>query len=230
MIVTSFSMWMLNCLRRFLISPPKPVDDLVGIFFPDSIAYLPIAGEFRQVVNLFIDIPRSISDEALIAPFMETVYLLQDQYGGFFLRPDLGDKGFNLLMAWGAPITHENDVERALNFILELSARTRLPLRAGLSYRMAYAGFIGASLREDYTAYGWGVTLAARLMEHSGQGEFWMDAEIARRAEKHFHLKFLDEFKFKGFHLNQKTFQLVGHKEAAETVYQGQLGGTQRRA
>ena len=210
------------------ISTPKPVDDLVGIFFPDSIAYLPIEGEFRQVVNLFVDIPRSISDEALITPFMETVYLLQEQYGGFFLRPDLGDKGFNLLMAWGAPSTHENDVERALNFILELSARTRLPLRAGLSYRMAYAGFVGASLREDYTAYGWGVTLAARLMEHSGPGEFWMDAEIARRAEKHFNLKFLDEFKFKGFHLGQKTFRLVSRKEAAETVYQGQLVGRKR--
>ena len=95
------------------ISPPKSVDDLVGIFFPDTIAYLPIAGEFRQVVNLFVDIPRSISDEALITPFMETVYLLQEQYGGFFLRPDLGDKGFNLLLAWGAPTAHENDVERA---------------------------------------------------------------------------------------------------------------------
>ena len=210
------------------ISPPKPVDDLVGIFFPDSIAYLPIEGEFRQVVNLFVDIPRSISDEALIAPFMETVYLLQEQYGGFFLRPDLGDKGFNLLMAWGAPTAHENDVERALNFILELSSRTRLPLRAGLSYRMAYAGFIGASLREDYTTYGWGVTLAARLMEHSGPGEFWMDEEIARRAEKHFHLQFLDAFKFKGFHLNQKTYRLIGRKEAAETVYQGRLVGRTR--
>lgn len=209
-------------------SPPKPADDLVGIFFPDSISRLPLAGEFRQAVNLFIDIPASISDEALITPFMETVYLLQEQYGGYFLRPDLGDKGFNLLMIWGAPAAHENDVERALNFILELSARTRLPLRAGLSYRMAYAGFIGASQREDYTAYGWGVNLAARLMEHSGAGEFWLDEEVARRAEKHFNLKFLDVYQFKGFNRKQKTFALIGHKEVAETVYQGQLVGRKR--
>ncbi len=210
------------------VPAPKPADGLIGIFFPDSIASLPMEGEFRQVVNLFIDIPTSITDEALIAPFMETVYLLQEQYGGYFLRPDLGDKGFNLLMIWGAPAAHENDVERALNFILELSARTRLPLRAGLSYRMAYAGFIGASQSEDYTAYGWGVTLAARLMEHAGPGEFWMDEEIARRAEKHFHFKFLDEYQFKGFHLKQKTYILNGHKEVAETVYQGQLVGRKR--
>ncbi len=221
------------CLRKvdvdlpapLLVSSPKPVEELIKIFFPEAITGLPMAGEFRQSVNLFIDIPTSITDEALVAPFMETVYLLQEHYGGYFLRPDLGDKGFNLLMMWGAPIAYENDVERALNFILELSARTRLPLRAGLSYRMAYAGFIGASLREDYTAYGWGVNLAARLMENSGPGEFWMDAEIARRAEKHFHINFLDEYKFKGFHVNQKTFRLIGRKQAAEAVYQGQLVG-----
>ncbi len=204
---------------------PKPVDDLVGIFFADAVTYLPIAGEFRQAVNLFIDIPASISDEALIAPFMETVYLLQEQYGGFFLRPDLGDKGFNLLMFWGAPTTYENDVDRALNFVLELSARTRITLRVGISYHMAYAGFIGSSKREDYTAYGWGVNLAARMMEYASEGEYWMDEEVARRAEKHFNFKFLGEHHFKGFKREQKVFALIGRKNLVEAVYQGQLVG-----
>jgi len=207
------------------LSPPKPVDDLVDIFFADDITRLPIAGEFRQAVNLFIDIPASISDEALIAPFMETVYLLQEQYGGFFLRPDLGDKGFNLLMFWGAPTAHENDVERALNFILELSHRTRITLRAGISYRMAYAGFIGSSQREDYTAYGWGVNLAARMMARAGSGEYWMDEEVSRRAAKHFNLEVLGEHQFKGFKNELKVFTLVGRKNLVETVYQGQLVG-----
>jgi predicted ATPase/class 3 adenylate cyclase len=205
--------------------PLKPVDDLVDIFFADEVTRLPTAGEFRQVVNLFIDIPASISDEALIEPFMETVYLLQEQYGGFFLRPDLGDKGFNLLMFWGAPTTHENDIDRALNFILELSLRTRITLRAGISYRMAYTGFIGSSQREDYTAYGWGVTLAARMMQRAGEGEYWMDEEVARRAAKHFNSKFLGEFNFKGFKRELKIFALSGRKNLVETVYQGQLVG-----
>ncbi len=204
---------------------PKPVDDLVDIFFADEVTRLPIAGEFRQAVNLFIDIPASISDEALIAPFMETVYLLQEQYGGFFLRPDLGDKGFNLLMFWGAPTTHENDVDRALNFILELSLRTRITLRAGISYRMAYAGFIGSSQREDYTAYGWGVNLAARMMERAGSGEYWMDEEVSRRAAKHFNFESRGVQRFKGFKDELKVFALIGRKNLVETVYQGQLVG-----
>jgi predicted ATPase len=156
---------------------------------------------------------------------METVYLLQEQYGGFFLRPDLGDKGFNLLMFWGAPTSHENDVDRALNFLLELSSRTGITLRAGISYRLAYTGFIGSSHREDYTAYGWGVTLAARMMVRAGMGEYWMDEETARRAAKHFNVKPLGEYAFKGFKREQKVFGLVGRKDLIETVYQGQFVG-----
>ena len=141
------------------------------------------------------------------------------------MRPDLGDKGFNLLMFWGAPTTHENDVDRALNFILELALRTRITLRAGISYRMAYAGFIGSSQREDYTAYGWGVNLAARMMERAGAGEYWMDEEVSRRAAKHFNFEPLGAQRFKGFKDELKIFSLIGHKNLVEAVYQGQLVG-----
>ncbi len=210
------------------IPPLQPVDELVEAFFVEAVTRLPIAGEFRQVVNLFIDIPAGISDAALIKPFMETVYLLQEQYGGFFLRPDLGDKGFNLLMFWGAPIAHENDVDRALNFLIELSTRTGITLRAGISYQLAYTGFIGSSRREDYTAYGWGVTLAARMMARAAMGEYWMGEETARRAAKHFNIRPLGEYTFKGFKQKQRVFALVGRKNLIETVYQGQFVGRGR--
>jgi predicted ATPase/class 3 adenylate cyclase len=227
-----------NCFQlagmKMMPVPALPLPDLepdlvlTNVFFPETISQLPFVGEFRHVVNLFVDIPINISDETLIAPFMETVYALQEKYDGFFLRPDLGDKGFNLLMFWGAPTTHENDVERALNFLLELGERTRLDLRAGVSYRVAYAGFMGSSLREDYTSYGWGVNLASRLMEHAPAGSFWLDEESARRAEKHFHVEYLGEYKFKGFAKPQKTFALRGRKQLAETVYHGKLLGRSR--
>ncbi|MFN8412633.1 MAG: tetratricopeptide repeat protein [Anaerolineales bacterium] len=207
------------------ISNVQPDSAQLKVFFPEDVSHLPAIGEFRQVVNLFIDIPINISDEALVTPFMETVYLLQEKYGGFFLRPDLGDKGFNLLMFWGAPIAHENDVELALNFMLELSERTGLDLRAGITYRVGYAGFMGSSLREDYTNYGWGINLAARLMEHATPGGFWMDAEVARRAEKKFKTEYLNDFSFKGFAQKQKTYVLTGRKDLIETVYQGDLLG-----
>ncbi|MFZ5911173.1 MAG: AAA family ATPase [Chloroflexota bacterium] len=207
------------------ITEPLPAPDLQGVFYPGELASLPDVGEFRQVVNLFIDIPIDPSNEAFVKPFMESVFDLQERYGGVFLRPDIGDKGFNLLIFWGAPTAHENDVERALGFMLELFERTGLPFKAGVTYLAAYAGFMGAPLREDYTAYGWGVNLAARFMGMAGAGQVWLDEETARLAEKHFSVRYLDDFVVKGFAGRQKAYQLLGRKKLAETVYRGALVG-----
>ena len=57
---------------------------------------------------------------------------------------------------------------------------------------------MGATLREDYTAYGWGVSLAARFMNMADPGEVWLDEDVARRAERHFDTKYKDRLAFKG--------------------------------
>ena len=207
------------------ITEPEPELAPNNLFFSEELLSQPIIGEFRHVVNLFIDIPLNISDEALATPFMETVYDLQEQYGGFFLRPEIGDKGFNLLLFWGAPVAHERDIEHALNFVLDLSTRTKLTLRAGISYYTAYAGFMGAPLREDYTAYGWGITLAARLMTYAYKGEFWVNEEIAQRARHSFILQDLGKFKLKGFAEKQRIYQLVGRKSEKQAIYPGKMIG-----
>jgi len=206
-------------------SPPLPAPDIMQIFIPDTIINLPTVGEFRQVVNLFIDIPIDPTDDASVTSFMDIVFDLQERYGGFFLRPELSDKGFNLLMFWGAPISHETDIDRALNFILDLANQTGLPIRAGITYLTAYAGIMGATLREDYTAYGWGVNLAARFMKMASPGEVWIDGEVAHRAERHFEVEYRDRLAVKGFKRKQKVYILIGHKESAETIYQGELVG-----
>ena len=205
---------------------PEKIPDLATLraFCPDEIIGQPITGEFRQVVNLFVDLPAGITDEMLVAPFMETVFELQSLYDGYLLRPDVGDKGFNLLMFWGAPTAHETDIDRAINFVMELSARTKIPLRAGVTYRTAFSGFVGASWREDYTAYGWGVNLAARLMEAAKLDEILLDEQVASRV-KHFEVEFLDRFTFKGFSEKQKVFVLRGRKATEETIYRGEMVG-----
>jgi predicted ATPase/class 3 adenylate cyclase len=204
---------------------PQVDSATLGLFYPESVIRQPNAGEFRPVVNVFIDIPIDPTDEAFVTPFMENVFLLQKRYDGFFLRPDLGDKGFNLLLFWGATTVHENNVERSLNFLLDLHELTGISFRAGVSYRQAYSGFMGASMREDYTAYGWGVNLAARMMSASGQGEVWMEEEVARRAERHFDLRVLGEYSFKGFSHKIKTFALVGRGKTMENIYRGEMVG-----
>lgn len=206
-------------------SDPLPASDELGAFIPETVINSPTVGEFRQIVNLFIDIPINPTDDSVVTSFMDIVFKLQERYGGYFLRPEISDKGFNLLMFWGAPTAHETDIDRALNFVLDLKTRSGLPIKAGITYLTSYAGLIGAQLREDYTAYGWGVNLAARFMKMAAPSEVWIDEAVARRAERHFEVKFRDNFAFKGFTRKQKVFTLIGRKEPADLVFHGELIG-----
>ncbi len=200
--------------------------ELAGQFYPRELITELLAGEFRQVAYLFISLPTVRTEEQLHL-FMQTVFELQDQYGGL-MELLFGDKGAHLLLFWGAPVANENDVERAMNFILDLQARTAIPVNGGVTYRLAHAGFIGSDLAEEYTAYGRGVNLAARFMTSAPRGEIWVDESAARLADKRFELEYVGEQRFKGFAQPQKVYALLERKEEIEVLFDGKLVGRER--
>lgn len=208
------------------VDRPQPDLAIQSQFFPEALLTQQTTGEFRQVVNLFINLP-TVHTEAQLEIFMQTVFALQDQYGGLLNRLDFGDKGSNLLLFWGAPVAYENDIERALNFILALQTRTSLPIHAGVTYRMAHAGFTGSALREEYTCHGRGVNLAARFMTNASRGEIWVDEQVAERAQAGYEIEYQGEMAFKGFTDAQRVYVLYEQREKAETIYRGQLVGRQ---
>ena len=198
---------------------PQPVTldlpplDLQAHFFPRAIIEQTFSGEFRQAINVFINL-RGDPSETQIEQFMAAVFKLQDKYGGLLNRIDFGDKGCSLLLFWGAPIAHENDVARALNFLLGLHEQTRIPIRVGVTSRISHAGFIGSPLHAEYTCYGNGVNLAARLMTSAPWETIWVDDEIWLRAEHQFELEPEGERTFKGFFEPQPVYALLGYKAA----------------
>ncbi len=204
-----------------------PPDDPSGAaaFFPAGIVGQELSGEFRQVVNLFLGLPGRPTHDQLAA-IMGHVFDLQERYGGLLNHIDFGDKGCTLLFFWGAPTALENDVERALNFVLDLQAAVPM-LRAGLSYRIAHAGFVGSSLQEEYACYGRGVNLAARLMAAAPEGAIWLDEPLAQRAGQGFARQSLGERTFKGFARPQPVFLLQGRRSLAGPLFAGELVGRQ---
>ena len=191
-----------------------------GLFYPPDLITQTSSGEFRQIVNMFISLPTVRTEEQLTI-FMQYIFNLQDQYGGLLNRIDFGDKGSHLLLFWGAPVAYENDIGRALNFILTLQTDTSIPIKAGITYRIAHAGFIGSPLREEYTCYGQGVNLAARFMTAAPRGEVWIDEEIAKRVSHYFDVEYIDELALKGFQEKQKVYALYERKESQEPYYKG---------
>lgn len=203
---------------------PSPALEIQQLFYPQELLLQASSGEFRQVVNLFIGLP-TVRTEAQLDIFMQSLFQLQDRYGGLLNRLDFGDKGSNLLLFWGAPVAFENDVERALHLILELQTRTSIPINAGVTYQIAHAGFIGSDLREEYTCYGRGVNLAARFMSESQRGEIWLDERAARRARNQFDIERLEDQTFKGFERRQPVYLLFERREAVESLFEGILVG-----
>ena len=216
---------------RFCVETPPParvdfpsVDlSVARHFYPEDVIANDVRGEFRQVVNLFMRFP-DLSSEAL-QKMMSTVFELRNRYGGLVSRLDFGDKGSNMLMLWGAPVAYENDIGRALNFLLDLKSAVDFPITAGVTYYISHAGYLGSSLYEDYTCYGWGVNLASRFMMAAKDGEIWVDDRIARRVARRFELDFVGNLSFKGFAAAQKVFLLRGYTQALEPVYQGEVVG-----
>ncbi len=187
------------------LSPPDI--DKMALFSPRLLFEQEISGEFRQILSLFISLQGTPAHGELNA-FMQQLFLLQKRYGGVLNRIDFGDKGCHLLLFWGAPTSYENDVTRVLDFILELRRQSNIPLRAGLTYRIAHAGCAGSSLAEEYTCYGRGVNLAARHMVAAGWEEIWLDGETAKRAQTEFQIRSLGNKKFKGIAEPQPVYQL----------------------
>jgi tetratricopeptide (TPR) repeat protein/class 3 adenylate cyclase len=206
----------------------QPESNLINMahFCPEDLVNQTYNGEFRQVVNLFINLP-TIRTKGQLEIFMQSVFELQNQYGGLLNRLDFGDKGAHLLMFWGAPVTYENDIERALDFVLTLQEETSIPIHAGLTYRISHAGFIGSDIREEYTCYGQGVNLASRFMVAAPRGMIWIDEHIADRAESHHQIDFVGEQTFKGFSEKQSAYVLLERKDEIIPFFRGEMVGRQ---
>ncbi|MEM7118117.1 MAG: AAA family ATPase, partial [Chloroflexota bacterium] len=198
-------------------TPPAPATTSpVGNFYPATLLTQRTPGEFRHVISLFLNIEEPDSKETDSA-FMTTFFRLLHQYGGFLCRIGRGgasEAGRTFVLFWGAPTARENDIDRALNFMLDLqtavSPATRM--RAGLTYQMVYAGFVGSPLCEEYTCYGLHVNLAARLMVTSPWGEIWLDEAVATHAQEGFRVAFADKRPFKGFAAPLNVYRLESIK------------------
>jgi predicted ATPase/class 3 adenylate cyclase len=197
-------------------------------YYPTDTLYQTHLGEFRQVINVFIGLEKNPAPADLEA-FVQLVFEHQKIYGGLLNRIDFGDKGCHLLFFWGAPTAYENDVSRVLNFLLDLQANSDITFRAAVTYALAYAGFIGSDLREEYTCYGQGINLAARFLMQAEWGSIWLDSAIAQRATPQFSVDFIEQFTLKGFAAPQSAFALQAHRlQIAQSLFRGEMIGREQ--
>ncbi len=128
----------------------------------------------RRVVILFLKLGRGYSYDKDIINFIEEIISKVKDYGGFLNKIDFSDKGNVLMVLFGAPLFKGEEVERAIEFSLNLkkmAEEKKVPLKIGLNYEVVYCGIVGSKERFEYTVMGDGVNLSARLMEISSENE-----------------------------------------------------------
>ncbi len=203
-------------------------------FVLDAAIHLMTTGaqaEFRQVVSIFVSFDWAPEIETLLNPFVTLVLNTAAEHGGYFNKFDFSDKGPMMLVLFGAPIAHENDLERAADFLTVLRERTAAtPLsairwRAGVTYGIVYAGIIGSAERCEYTAIGNVVNLASRLTTAAPWGEIYLSAPAA--ACKTLKTAYLGVHAYKGFTQLQPTYRYTGRGNREPMFFEQPLIGRQ---
>ena len=206
-------------------SLPNPQLNLVSNFLPEEVYLSNEQGEFRNVVSVFVSFDGVNTHQKL--DYLATSIIDHSvNFGAYFKEIDFGDKGGLLLCLFGAPVSFENNVDRALEFVsaIQEDLRSLKPLtgarfRIGITSGIAFTGVIGSKERCQYAAVGARVNLAARLMARADWGEILADENIQRNRNFRFTSK--GEDFFKGFEHAIPTFQLTGRSLSGRVAFGG---------
>lgn len=212
---------------------PKLRKEVLAYFLPNDVVTFAKPGEFRNVVTVFISFV-GISDYAALNKFVSILTANARYFAGYLNKVDFGDKGGVALCLFGAPVAFEDNVRRALDFILAvrqelLSSVARsfntLQWRAGLTYGVVYAGILGGERRCEYTVIGDHVNLAARLAMKVDFGEVWVTEPVYRQAYKQYDFVPLGEFGFRGIDKRVPVYWLRSRKTTLSQAFRGDFIG-----
>lgn len=175
--------------------------------------------ELRSASALFLRFSGIDYDQDENAPqkldaFICQVQRIMGRYDGSLLQLTLGDKGSYLYAAFGAPIAHEDDADRAASAALELLALAPQlqflePLQIGLTYGRMRVGAYGSASRRTYGVLGDAVNLSARLMQVAQPGQILVNGAFHRKAGSAFVWEELPSIRVKGKSEPVELYRLV---------------------
>jgi class 3 adenylate cyclase/tetratricopeptide (TPR) repeat protein len=141
--------------------------------------------EHRKVTVAFVGVPELATDDprsvAALQRFLAAAVRVIDHYSGHLRQVATGDKGSLLVACFGAPVSHEDDEERAVHCCLELLRLPGGPFRAGVTTGFVYCGEVGSNSRREYTVIGDSVNLASRMMQAAEPGQLLIDRPTHER-------------------------------------------------
>lgn len=212
--------------------PPFPAETLRPWILPAVFERI-LAGQQDFIVELRVSVVCFLKfsfqgqledqyDVSRLDAFICRVQHIIHAFEGQVFQITFGDKGNNIFFGFGAPVSHEDDVERALNSSLQLMAlKKELPylddMHIGISVGHFRTGPYGGKARSTYACLGAHANLAARLMSQAMSGQILVSQPITENAHK-FEFSPLGTLRIKGFTKPVSIFALARRREASQLL------------
>ena len=200
--------------------------------------------ERRLITALFADVSgftaladRLDPEELLevIDPVISGLSSIVGRYEGY-VEKFAGDA---LLALFGAPISHNDDAERALHVALEmhqelarlvqtLPHEADLTLHVGVNSGHGIARVLGSEARMDYAVLGDSVILAQRFESAAPPGETYVSETTVRLTEGEFEFEPIGKLTLKGKAEPVPAWRLLGAHEHRGAVVRSSLVGRER--
>lgn len=200
--------------------------------------------ERRLITALFADVSgfTSLADRLdpeelleVIDPVISELSSAVGRYGGY-VEKFAGDA---LLALFGAPVTHEDDAERALRVAVEMHRElarlvqdlphdAELTLHVGVNSGHGIARILGSEARMDYAVLGDSVILAQRLESAAPPGETYVSEMTVRLTEDVFEFEPVGELTLKGKSAPVAAWRLVRERAERRPVVRPSLIGREK--
>jgi class 3 adenylate cyclase/tetratricopeptide (TPR) repeat protein len=177
--------------------------------------------EHRQITVLFaafsgLDYAAEDAVDRL-GNYIGRVFEVVEQYGGHVRQVEMGDKGSKVIVLFGAPVTYENDEERALACALALQElageiESVTEQHIGVNSGRVFVGNVGSPRRQEYAAIGDAVNLSARLMQAAEEGQVLVGVSCYQAAAELFSWRDLPRLKVKGKAEPVVVYELTGRR------------------
>lgn len=208
---------------------PRLSHTVLEKFLPDTIINVDQRGEFRNVISVFCKF-EGVKNHKRLNKFATIVLEEITRFSGYFKEIDFGDKGGILLGFFGAPVSFENNIDRALECVLSIRERVLnmneewgLKYRVGITSGLAFTGIVGGLERCQYAAVGNRVNLAARLTISANWNTVLVDENIQKN--RNYLFRHIGDSHYKGIEGAIPTYELLGRNIEDKPVFTGNMIG-----
>jgi len=164
--------------------------------------------EMRPAVALFLkfgglDFDRDEAAGQKLDAYIRRVQQVLARYEGHLIQLTIGDKGSYIYAAFGAPLSHDDDLDRAVATAVDLQTLSLVStvgrdVQIGLTRGQMRTGAYGSQQRQTYGVISNEVNLAARLMAKAAPGQILVSQEVADAAAQTYYLEYRGAIKVKG--------------------------------